>query len=237
MNKPVAQACIAVDLVLLVGLVIWRPWGPIPMVIVGTVLFAGALTGLLLIPLGPDPAAARVRTAARVPTSPPAPEPVRRQWERAVEHHRGVLSAYGAYELDPSMLLKYPAMWDLSAPAVTNFHDALELVGSLATDDYPDEKSARDYVDAVTMLRRDWAAADRFARSTGTANLAQADAAACERALKVWNHADGTDGHERAAYLKQVIATIDTLSERGVITAPEQIQAQLATQVRKAIEK
>ncbi|MFC3244775.1 hypothetical protein ACFOJ6_23940 [Gordonia humi] len=61
----------------------------------------------------------------------PSPETRRQQWVRATEHHDAVLGAYGSYELDPAMLLRYPAMWDLSAQPVMDFHDALDLAGSL----------------------------------------------------------------------------------------------------------
>ncbi|NNG96995.1 hypothetical protein HLA97_07000 [Gordonia araii NBRC 100433] len=220
-----ARICVTVDLVLLIVLVIWRPFGPVGMLIASTVLLTGAAGGLLLGSSADD------RRAAA-----PA-DPVRAQWDRAAEHHRVVLTAYGAYELDPAMLLQYPAMWDLSAPPIIDFHDALELVGNLSSDEYPGPKAAQEYVDAVSMLRSDWAKADRYARSTGTANLADADAQACDRALKLLRHADGTEGAERAAYLEQVLSTVDALGGRGVIKAPERIQEELAVQVRRAIEK
>ena len=117
-----------------------------------------------------------------------------------------MLSAYGAYELDPAMLLQYPAMWDLSAAAVVAFHDALEVAGGLQTEGYPGPDSAREYIDAVTTLRTNWAKADRYARSTGTSTLPDADAQSCDRALKLLRHAEGTEGPERAAYLQRVNA-------------------------------
>ncbi len=235
--SPVLLACVAIDLMVLIGLVIWRPFGAIAMLFAATALFTGALLGLVLATAAPTRSAVGDPQPHPAPAPEPDPVALRRGWERAVEHHKAVLDAYGAYELDPAMLLQYPALWDLSAPAVTNFHDALAMVGDLATDDYPDPKTARDYIDAVAMLRRDWAAADRYARSTGTGNLAAADATACDRALKLLRHADGTTGAERTAYLKQVISTVDGLGERGAIAAPERIQAELAAAVRRAIEQ
>lgn len=236
MNKQVAQFCIAVDLALLVGLVIWRPWGALGMLVAATVLFTAAIGGLLLPSTTPaDTGTGPGFAPRRVPD--PQPEPVRREWDRAVEHHQDVLSAYGAYELDPAMLLQYPAMWDLSAAAVVAFHDALEVAGGLQTERYPGPDSAREYIDAVTMLRTSWAKADRYARSAGTSALPDADAQSCDRALKLLRHAEGTEGSERAAYLQQVISAVDTLGNRGVIHPPTQIQATLAGQVRKAIER
>lgn len=227
-----------VDLVLLVALFGWRPWGAIPTLIAGTALFTGAMLGLLMATV-PVEASASIAPRAAMPEAPRVPqgEVTRRQWERAVEQHKNVLSAYAAYELDPEMLLRYPAMWDLTAPDVIDFQDTLELTNSVATDDFPGEKIAPEYIDAVAMLRTAWAKADRYARSTGTGNLPDTDAAACDKALKLLRHANGTQGKERAAYLEQVLTTVESLGDRGVIAPPARIHDELSTQVRKAIEQ
>lgn len=160
----------------------------------------------------------------------------RERWTAATGHHDDILAAYGVYELDPSMLLRYPAMWDLSAPPIVNFHDALDLAGSLRTDSYPGDDDAQEYVDAVSMLRTDWAAADRYARTTGTGHLDDTDAGECRRALGLLQHAEGTAGPERATYLEKVIGSLDKLSERGVVTAPAPMQDALTKQVQRSLE-
>ncbi len=178
-------------------------------------------------PTPPRPSAAR-----------PAPTPpLRHRWTAACGHHDRVLGSYGAYELDPAMLLQYPAMWDLSAQPVMDFHDALDLAGGLRTDVFPsDEADAQNYVDSVDILRSAWTKADRFARSTGTDQLDADDARDCRRALKLLRHADGAQGQERASYLGQVISTVDRLADRGVVAPVDRISAELANRVQLAIE-
>nr|WP_246372380.1 hypothetical protein [Gordonia humi] len=166
----------------------------------------------------------------------PSPETRRQQWVRATEHHDAVLGAYGSYELDPAMLLRYPAMWDLSAQPVMDFHDALDLAGSLRTEQFTDGPIASDYVDAVSILRSEWHKVDRFARSTGTDHLTDDDARDCRRALKLLDHANGTAGAERATYLQQVMTTVGRLTDRGVVADVPRIRLALEAQVRLALE-
>ena len=159
----------------------------------------------------------------------------RHRWDRACTHHDGVLAAYGAYELDPAMLLRYPGMWDLSAQEIMDFHDALELAGTLRTEQFTDDSICQEYIDSIAILRSAWHRADRFARSTGTSQLGDDDARDCRRALKLLDHANGTAGAERAAYLQQVISTVDRLTERGIVAKAPTIHAALEAQVRKAL--
>ncbi|MFT3662275.1 MAG: hypothetical protein QM809_13050 [Gordonia sp. (in: high G+C Gram-positive bacteria)] len=206
-----------------------RPAGPTVTGIVVVVLVAiGAVAigrpGLAKTASLPDPAAPQPDTS------------LRQRWARAVDQHDRVLSAYGAYELDPAMLLRFPAMWDLAAPPIVDFHDALELAGGLRSDEFPGEAHAQEYLSAVAMLRTDWAAADRHARSTGTDGLAATNAGECRKALNLWRHADGTRGPERATYLEKVLGTIDALAERGVVDAPAPMHNALVREVQKAIE-
>ncbi|QRY64063.1 hypothetical protein JVX90_07740 [Gordonia sp. PDNC005] len=174
------------------------------------------------------------------PRSKPEPQrgpPLNLRWTSACRHHDGVLGAYGAYELDPAMLLQYPALWDLSAQPVMDFHDALDMAGGLRTDAFPvDPSDAEDYIASVDMLRSAWTKADRFARSTGTDQLGEEDARDCRRALKLLRHADGASGQERASYLGQVITTVDRLADRGIVAPVDRISAELATRVQMAIE-
>ncbi|KXP05240.1 hypothetical protein AXK60_13310 [Tsukamurella pseudospumae] len=169
------------------------------------------------------------------PKATPAPSG-RALWERATGRHDEVLSEYAGYELDPEMLLRFPAMWDLSSPKVIAFHDALEHAGALRTDEYPGEESAAEYADAVTDLRTTWYAADRHARSTGTTGLPAEDARDLDRGLKLYRHASSSTAAERAAYLNQVVSTVDRLVDRGVLPAPPRFRAELEAEARKAIE-
>lgn len=205
-----------------------RPGGPL----IALILIAVFLTVALITVTG----GAATPPPVPLTLTPESPDPsMQQRWKTAAQRHGDVLSAYAAYELDPAMFLRFPALWDLTAPAVIDFHDALDLAGGLATDDYPGDGPAGEYVAAVSMLRTAWAGADRYARSTGTSALPSTDADACRRALKLLSHADGTSGPERATYLEQVIATVDGLGERGVASAPKQLQEDLRAQVRRAI--
>ena len=241
MNSPVRTAdgrsavrWGVVTVVALVALAVARPLGSVGMLVAFALVLG---IGLLAVN---TPELSR-RIAGTAPETPPTMEvrsalPLRDRWRRAVEHHNQVLGAYGAFELDPRMLLRFPALWDLSAPEVIAFHDSLETAGELRTDDFPDETLAAKYVTAVTELRSTWAAADRFARSTGTDALNDDDARDCRRALKLLNHADSAQNAERATYLQQVLGTVDRLAERGVVPRPDRARASLETKIRRAIE-
>ncbi|GEE02760.1 hypothetical protein nbrc107696_32060 [Gordonia spumicola] len=246
---PPKKAALAVAAVAGLALVTFvRPFPP-----AGQIVCYALLLGLLLIavalPRLDDSAVAaaqmkndheRRRDTFTAPRPAPTPRPeasLRNRWQTACKHHDNVLSAYGAYELDPAMLLQYPALWDLSAQPVMDFHDALDMAGGLRTDEFPaDESDATDYIDSIDILRSAWTKADRFARSTGTDQLGADDARDCRRALKLLRHADGTAGRERASYLGQVITTVDRLTDRGVVAPAPKISEELATRVQLAIE-
>ncbi|NMD57786.1 MULTISPECIES: hypothetical protein [Tsukamurella] len=228
-----------------IGLLALRFAGPYGMLLIG-----GALVVVMILFLGGngDPSKARREDPLQFVAPPrpeprakarPRPEPApsgRALWERATGRHDEVLSEYAAYELDPEMLLRFPAMWDLSSPKVIAFHDALEHASALRTDEYPGTESGAEYTDAVTDLRTSWYAADRHARSTGSAGLADEDVRDLDRGLKLYRHATSAVAAERAAYLNQVVSTVDRLVDRGVLPAPPRFRAELEAEARKAIE-
>ncbi len=224
-----------------VGLIALRFVGPVAMLLLAGALIVGMI---VLLGGGGDPSALRRDdpldlTASPRPAARPRPAPApsgRALWDRATARHDEVLSEYAAYELDPAMLLRFPAMWDLSSPKVIAFHDALEHAGALRTEAYPGEAAGAEYADAVTDLRTTWYAADRYARSTGTAGLPEEDVRDLDRGLKLYRHAESSTAAERAAYLNQVVGTVDRLVDRGVLPAPPRFRAELQAQARKAIE-
>ncbi|WP_226995831.1 hypothetical protein [Gordonia phthalatica] len=218
----------------LAALLLARPLGGIGMLVV---LAAVLGIGLLAVNTPELSRPATVKNPDPLPAAKPRPVlSVRDRWQRGIEHHNQVLGAYGSFELDPKMLLQYPALWDLSAPQVIAFHDSLETAGELRSDEFPGEAMAEKYVAAVNELRSTWAAADRFARSTGTGALSADDARDCRRALKLLNHAESAENAERATYLQQVLGTVDRLAERGVVPRPDRARASLQTKIRRAIE-
>ena len=223
-----------------VGLIATRFVGSI-----GALLLAGALIVAMIVFLGGNGDPSKSATADPLQfTSPPPPRERPRAsapsgealWDRAVGRHDEVLGEYAVYELDPEMLLRFPAMWDFSSTKVIAFHDALERAGALRTDEYPGEAKGAEYADAVTDLRTSWYAADRHARSTGSAGLAEEDVRDLDRGLKLYRHASSSAAAERAAYLKQVVSTVDRLVDRGVLPAPPRFRAELEAEARKAIE-
>ncbi|CAM3619833.1 hypothetical protein ACXYTP_11420 [Tsukamurella ocularis] len=244
MRNTVIAGALGVAAVALIGT---RFVGPI-----GLLFLAGALiVGMVVLLAGHgDPSAVRRDDPLRFVDVQPAPERPRAErprakpaapsgralWERAAGRHDTVLGEYAAYELDPEMLLRFPAMWDLSSPKVIAFHDALEHASALRTDEYPGEPAGAEYVDAVTDLRTSWYAADRHARSTGSAGLADEDVRDLDRGLKLYRHASSSVAAERAAYLNQVVSTVDKLVDRGVLPAPPRFRAELEAEARKAIE-
>lgn len=245
MRNTIIAGALGVAAVALIGT---RFVGPI-----GLLFLAGALIVVMVVLLagGGDPAAVRRDDPLRFVDVKPAPERPRAErarpkpapapsgralWDRATGRHDTVLGEYAAYELDPEMLLRFPAMWDFSSPKVIAFHDALEHAGALRTDEYPGDESAAEYAGAVTDLRTSWYAADRYARSTGSDGLADEDVRDLDRGLKLYRHASSSVAAERAAYLNQVVSTVDKLVDRGVLPAPPRFRAELEAEARKAIE-
>ncbi|WP_148281462.1 hypothetical protein [Tsukamurella sp. 1534] len=237
--SPVRNLVAAVVALAFVGLVAMRFAGAL-----GVLFLGGALVCAVIALLGGTGRGERpARVSAAAPSRPAAAAPPsnRALWERAGSRHDEVLSEYAAYELNPEMLLRFPAMWDLSSPKVMAFHDALEHAGALRTDAYPGDdpggrEAASEYVDAVTDLRTTWYAADRYARSTGSAGLAEEDVKDLDRGLKLYRHASASSSAERAAYLNQVVGTVDRLVDRGVLHAAPRFRAELEAEARKAIE-
>lgn len=245
MRNTIIAGALGVAAVALIGT---RFVGPIGLLFLASALIVGMV---VLLAGGGDPAAVRRDDPLRFVDVKPAPERPRAErarprpapapsgralWDRATGRHDTVLGEYAAYELDPEMLLRFPAMWDFSSPKVIAFHDALEHAGALRTDEYPGDESAAEYADAVTDLRTSWYAADRYARSTGSDGLADEDVRDLDRGLKLYRHASSSVAAERAAYLNQVVSTVDKLVDRGVIPAPPRFRAELEAEARKAIE-
>lgn len=227
-----------------VGVIGTRFVGPVGLLflagvlVIGMVVLIGGGGGGAAKLRGPDPVRfVAPKPAPERPRPEPAPAPSDRAlWDRATGRHDEVLTEYAAYELDPEMLLRFPAMWDFSSPKVIAFHDALEHAGALRTEQYPGAESAKDYVQAVTDLRTSWYAADRHARSTGSAGLAAEDVRDLDRGLKLYRHAASSVAAERATYLNQVVSTVDRLVDRGVLPEAPRFRAELEAEARKAIE-
>lgn len=165
-------------------------------------------------------------------------EAAKRLWEDAVRHHNDILGAYGAYELDPAMLLRYPAITDVTVEQTQSFQLALDEAQALRTEAYPGNRGLADaYQQAVVALRRAWIACESHGKKVGTGYLEQADQDELDTALKLYNHAAAsTMPAEQATYYGRVRQIVSKLAERGAIHPPKVQLAQLEGVTRRAIE-
>ncbi|MCV7386138.1 hypothetical protein H7K14_20205 [Mycolicibacter longobardus] len=178
--------------------------------------------------------------------SPPGPriadagteEAAKRLWEDAIRRHNDILGAYGAYELDPAMLLRYPAITDVTVEQTQSFQLALDEAQALRTEVYPANRGLADaYQQAVVALRRAWIGCETHGKKVGTGYLDQADQDELDTALKLYNHAAAsTTPAEQATYYGRVRAIVSRLAERGAIHPPKVQLAQLEGVTRRAIE-
>lgn len=202
----------------------------------------------------PTPAGSRAATASVPPDEPvdltrPASggpriadagsdEAAQRLWEEATRRHDEVLGAYGTYELDPAMLLKYPAVTDVTVEQTQTFHLALDEAMALRTDDYTGNRSRADaYQQSVARLRRAWIACEKNGRRVGASYLEQTDQDDLDRALKLYNHAAASSTPaEQATYYGRVRDIVTTMTDRGVLHPPEAAVAELQAVTRRALE-
>ncbi|MFE0748248.1 hypothetical protein [Gordonia sp. NPDC058843] len=165
-------------------------------------------------------------------------EAAQRLWEEAARRHDEVLGAYGTYELDPAMLLRYPAVTDVTVEQTQTFHLALDEAMALRTDDYPGNRSRADaYQQSVARLRRAWIACEKNGRRVGASYLEQTDQDDLDRALKLYNHAAASSTPaEQATYYGRVRDIVSTMTDRGVLHPPEAAVAELQAVTRRALE-
>lgn len=161
-----------------------------------------------------------------------------RLWDEAARRHDEVLGAYGAYELDPAMMLRYPAVTDVTVDATQTFHVALDEAAALRTDAYPDNRVLADaYQQAVIALRRAWIGCESHGKRVGTTYLDPPDRTELDTALKLYNHAaSSTAPAEQATYYGRVREIVTKLVDRGVLHPPKIQLAQLEGATRRAIE-
>ncbi|WP_154674482.1 hypothetical protein [Nakamurella lactea] len=172
------------------------------------------------------------------PAAPPAPSE-RLLWEAAGRRHDEILGAYLPYEIDPHLLMRFPAITDVTVPATADFLEALGEANVLRTDTFPsDEGLSGQYRERVRLLGAAWSRAERHAKKVGVTLLDPAQQRKLSQASKLLRHAEGsTTAAEQAIYLRQVSAILAELTEQGAITAPPQVTAAIANQTRLAIER
>ncbi|MDS1115047.1 hypothetical protein RD149_14855 [Gordonia westfalica] len=165
-------------------------------------------------------------------------EAAQRLWEEATRRHDEVLGVYGTYELDPALLLKYPAVTDVTVEQTQTFHLALDEATALRTDVYPGNRGRADaYQQSVAALRRAWIACEKHGRRIGAGYLEPADQDALGTALKLYNHAAASStAAEQATYYGRVRDIVTTMTDRGVLHPPEAAVAELHAVTRRALE-
>ncbi|SDU22404.1 hypothetical protein SAMN04488548_13478 [Gordonia westfalica] len=165
-------------------------------------------------------------------------EAAQRLWEEATRRHDEVLGVYGTYELDPALLLKYPAVTDVTVEQTQTFHLALDEATALRTDAYPGNRGRADaYQQSVAALRRAWIACEKHGRRIGAGYLEPADQDALGTALKLYNHAAASStAAEQATYYGRVRDIVTTMTDRGVLHPPEAAVAELHAVTRRALE-
>ncbi|OBA98910.1 hypothetical protein A5637_16965 [Mycolicibacterium fortuitum] len=205
--------------------------------------------------IGSDPAAAEILSrlestlpAAELGAEPPVSgariadagtdDAAERLWEEASRRHNDILATYGAYELDPAMLLRYPAITDVTVESTQTFHVALDEAAALRTERYPGKRGLADaYQQAVVSLRRAWIACESHGKKVGTSYLGTTERGELDTALKLYNHAtSSTTPAEQATYYGRVREIVTKLVDRGVLHPPKVQLAQLEGVTRRAIE-
>lgn len=162
----------------------------------------------------------------------------RRTWDADVARHDSILLSYLPYETDPQVVMRYPAITDLTQGPTADFFDALHGAGALRTEAFPDDEHIdAAYGQRVATLARTWAAAERHARRFGTTYLDAVDARRMAQAAKLLRHAEGaTTEEERATYLGQAKALIDALVSEGAVVMPERARAVLGGGAARPID-
>ncbi|RPA19974.1 hypothetical protein [Gordonia sp. OPL2] len=165
-------------------------------------------------------------------------EAAERLWEEATRRHDTILRDYGAYELQPDMMLRFPGVTDVTLDHVQVFHEALDTAMALRTDTCPRERSRADaYQQSVFALRRAWIACEKNGRRLGTSYLDTADQDDLDTALKLFAHAQSssTTPAEQASYYTRVHDIVTTLTDQGRLHPPEPAVAELKAASRRAI--
>lgn len=147
----------------------------------------------------------------------------RRLWEDATRRHDAVLGVYGAYELQPDLLLRFPGVTDLTRPAVQDFHRALDEAMALRTDEYPrDRARADEYLQSVNALERVWRTSEKQGCDVGTDYLATSAQDGLATALGLLREGRRSETvEEQARYYAHVHRIVTGLAENGSLHPPQ----------------
>ncbi|MEQ3554788.1 hypothetical protein WIS52_30360 [Pseudonocardia nematodicida] len=154
-------------------------------------------------------------------------------WRRARSDFAQVRAAYAAHEIDPSEVLRRPALSDVSVPSTARFVDAFAAAQALDTDDFPGEHTATSYVRAAEQARRSWEAATEAADRIRLAGFSPEERRTVERVLKLLTTARDSDSEpERLAAYSRARTELSRLDRAGVIHLPRPARAELDARAR-----
>jgi hypothetical protein len=137
-------------------------------------------------------------------------------WDTALTEHDRIRERYLQYEMNPELILRYPAVTDVSVDQTAAFHDAAARADALRADAVPADPGHADaYHRAVNELSRRWTQCEDHGRRLGHTHLPTADATDLDRAVKLIRHAAGASTDlERATYLDRAQRLVDDISSR-----------------------
>ncbi|WP_020107679.1 hypothetical protein [Nocardia sp. 348MFTsu5.1] len=164
-------------------------------------------------------------------------EAAQRLWQAACRRHDAILVDYAQYELEPELVLRYPAVTDVSVESVANFHTALARAQDLRTDEFPKNfDRADEYQQSVVDAGKAWAECERYGRAIGSGLLGSGDQEELSTALSLLDNARASQGGEQADYLDQIHRIVTGLAARGSVHPQQQAFDEIEAGRRRALE-
>ncbi|ORM31853.1 hypothetical protein [Williamsia sp. 1135] len=176
------------------------------------------------------------RQAPRIANAGSA-EAAERLWQAAIRQHEAVLIDYAQYELEPELLLRFPAVTDVSVDTVVRFHTALSRAQELRTERFPvNLDRADEYQQAVMAVRKAWADCEKYGRAVGAGLLDVTDQRELTTALSLLENARHTEGAQQADYLDRIHHIVTDLADRGSLHPQQQAIDEIEAGRRRALE-
>ncbi|WP_030162591.1 MULTISPECIES: hypothetical protein [Actinomycetes] len=164
-------------------------------------------------------------------------EAAKRLWQAAIKQHDDVLADYAQYELEPELLIRFPAVTDVSVDTVEIFHTRLSRAQELRTDTFPvNIDRADEYQQAVIDLRKAWVECEKYGRAVGTGLLEVNDQKELTVALSLLENARNVQGEQQAEYLDQIRQIVTDLTDRGSLHPQPQAMEEIDAGRRRALE-
>lgn len=174
----------------------------------------------------------------RLPAERPRPvaDPWRARWDAAVERHRRTAEAYAAFECDPEVVLRLPALADVTQPATARFIDAFAEAGALLTERFPPAPHVQQFVAAAERAAAAWAAARDAAVRIRDAGFGTGDRAAIEHIRVLLTIADRSAYEpERESALRHARRRLAALEKHTGWRLPQPAELALAERARPAL--